>query len=133
MAGVGIQGDVGDHAQFREAGLQTGHGAGRQTLRVVGLGCVQALELGVHHREQGHGRHAQLHAFLGHAIEPVQAHAPHAGHGGHVLDPVFPVQHENRQDQVGGGQGVFPHQAAGELVPAHAAHALAGESWTNQT
>jgi hypothetical protein len=69
-----------------------------------------------------------LYAFLGHAIEPVQAHAPNAGHGSHVFDPVFPVQHEHRQDQVGGSQGVLAHQAARELIAAHAPHALMGKT-----
>ena len=121
VAGERVQCHVAQHAQLREAVFQRTHGARHQAVGVGGLAAVGRLQLGRDHREQRDHWHAQLHALLGQAHQPVDREALHAGHAGHVLHPVMAVVHEHRQDQIAGVQVVLAYQGAGEGVAAQAA------------
>src|SRR5690606_29786084 len=61
--------------------------------------------------------------LLGHRQQRVERVAHHAGQRGHGLLYAFAFGHEDRVNQVVGGQRVLAHQAAREIVAAQAAGA----------
>ena len=131
--GVGIERHVGDDAELREFLLQRPHHARHEAFGVVRLFGELGLERLVDHREQGQCRHAELHRTLGRLQQQVEALALDAGHGTDFLDALLAIEHEHRVDEIIGGQRVLAHQAAGEVVAAHAAHAGAREVASGRT
>jgi hypothetical protein len=127
VRGEGVQRHVGEQAELGEALLEVAHGARHQAFGVGRLAAVGRLQRRFDDREQRHHRHAQRHALLGHREQPVDAHALHAGHAGHVLPLAVAVEQEDRQDQVLGGQAVLAHQRTGESVAAQAARPAGGK------
>jgi len=123
VAGVGIERHVGDHAQLRETRLERLHRTRHQPLGVPGLFGALGLARRVDHREQGERGHAELQRIFGNAQQFVDRHALDAGHRGHGLGARFAIEHEDRVDQIVGGQDVLAHQTAREIVTAHAPHA----------
>ena len=76
-------------------------------------------------REERDHRNAEFHALAGDLEEFVDAQAVDAGHGRNRLAKAGALDHEDRENQIVGGHDVFAHQAAGEVVMTHAAHANA--------
>ena len=123
VGGERVQGHVGDHAHLRHRLFDRPGGALGQPVRVPGFGAVQAFHRHRRDRKQGHGRDPQVRQLACFLAQQVHGHALDAGHRGHRFGVVFAVEDEHRVDQVVHGEGVFAHQAAGEIVLAHAAHA----------
>jgi hypothetical protein len=128
VRGEGIQRDVGDDPEGGEALLQRRHGPLGQAFRIPRLARVIGLAVRRHHRKQRDGRDAQFEAAFGGRQQAVDRHALDTRHGGHVFGGVVALEHEYRPDQVAGGQEGLAHQAAGELVGAHAPHADCGKA-----
>jgi hypothetical protein len=64
-----------------------------------------------------------LHAFFGDMQQQVQAHTVDTGHRSHRFTSLFTFEYEDRVDQIVHAQGMFAHQAAGEVITAKAARA----------
>src|SRR5690606_38291243 len=116
MSGEGVQGDVSDHPQLREARAQGASRALGNTVRVPGFGTVQGFLLDRGNREQRQRRNTQLDPRLRSFQQQVDRQALDARHRGHFFTTVLAVQHEHRQNQVVDGQYVFANQATREFV-----------------
>ena len=66
VAGEGVEGHIGHHAQIGKFFFQRLHHARHQAFAVGGFHAVGRFQAGVDDREQGHDGDAQLHAFFGH-------------------------------------------------------------------
>ena len=131
MAGVGVQGHVRHHAQFRETCLQRPHGAGHQAFRIGGQAAIRRLQVAGNGGKQCHDRNPAFHALLGNLQKLLDGVAMHAGHradryGFARGGPVVLVD-EDGVDQIVGSQVVFLHQAPGKVLPSVAAHPDGGE------
>jgi hypothetical protein len=54
VTGVGIERDVGHHAEFREGFLDCGNYTGHETVSVVGLFRTQTFQRRIDHRKNRH-------------------------------------------------------------------------------
>ena len=127
MTGERVECHIGHHAQFRKMLLQTFDHARHQTFGVGGFTTVRRFQRRVNHWKQGHHRNAQLDAFFGDRQQQIEAEPFNAGHRGHRFTLFLAIQHKHRVNQVIHAQGVFAHQAAGEVVAGQAAQACMGE------
>ena len=109
---IGIERHVRHHADIRHLRLDGAHRPADQIFRIPGLAGVLGAPLVRGVGKQRDGGNAQI-ARFGHGLhQPVDGHALHAGHGGHGLSAVFPLDDEDRPDQVIGRQHGFAHEAA---------------------
>ncbi len=122
MHGVRVERDIRDHTQRRDGFLECAYRTLHQPIGIVGLLGQQALGLCVYHREERDGRHAQGMHFTTLFHQQIDGATLDTGHAGHGFTTLSAFQHEDRQDEVIGRQLVFTHQAAREVVLAHAAH-----------
>ena len=132
MGGVGVESHIGDDAQLRVGRLQGAHDARHQAIVIPGGFGIQTLALLANHREQGDGRNAQRHQLGGLLQQQIQTQPLDAGHAGHRLAAVFPLQHEDRIDEIVDGQDIFPHQAAAEVMLAQTAWTAGGKGGGNK-
>ena len=114
VGGKGVQGHIGDHAQFRKRVLEGAHRPLRQSLRIVGLARVVGFLFRRRDREQRQGRDAEIVYFCRFEQQFIDAQALDARHGGHRLAPSLAFQDEHRIDQIIDGQPVFAHQPPGK-------------------
>ena len=128
VAGVGVERDVGDDAKFGELPLQRGDDTRHQTVRVPGFFRACGLERHVDDREQRQRRYAQTLCPFGGFQQVIEALPFDAGHRRDRFNAILAVEDEHRVDQIVGGQDMFSHQAAGEVIAAHPAHPRAGEA-----
>ena len=126
VRGVGIERDVGDHAQLRETLLERTHGALHQAFVIPGGDAIERLGLRRGHREQGECGDAQLAGLFGDLQQFVDRQAFDAGHRAHRR-AAGQFMDEDRVDEIVRGQHVFAHEAARELAAAHAAEAGIGK------
>lgn len=83
MAGVRVERNIRDDAQFGEAAFQCGNGARYQPVRVECFFSAQCFQIGAYYREQCQCGDTQLHAFFGHGEQQVERQPLNAGHGGY--------------------------------------------------
>ena len=112
VAGVGVERDVGHHAEFGKILFQRGNHARHQAIRIVGFARIQTLQRRIDHRKDRHHRDPQLHALLGILEQQVQSLALHPRHGLHILDFVAAFQHENRVDEICRCEYMLTHQVS---------------------
>ena len=112
MAGVRIQRDIGQDAQFREALFQFAHCAWHQSLRIDGFDAVWGLQGRINDWEQREHRNAELHAVFRDRQQQVDRQPLHTRHRGDGLALVFAIEDEDRINQVGGGDDVLSHHRA---------------------
>ena len=122
VASVGVERDIGHHAEFGEILLQCGDHARHEAVRVVGLACIQALQWRIDHRKDRHHRNTQLDALLSILEQQVQGFALHPRHGLDILCTVTAFQHEDRVDQIRRCEHMLTHQVPRKGIAAHAAH-----------
>jgi len=124
VAGVGIEGDVGDNADARHGGLDGPQRAAHQVFGILrfAAGSIAQVRVGV--GKQGEGRDAQTRRLFGRAHRLVHAETLHAGHGGHRFAYLFALAHENRPDQIVHRQRVLAHQPPAPVALAVAAQAM---------
>ena len=110
VAGEGIQRHVAEHADVGEFLLDRAHRLADQIVRVerLGTGLVAQGRLGI--GEQRDAGDLELHRPFGVAHRLIDGEPVDAGHRGDGRARVVAVDHEQRPDQVVGGQHVFPHQ-----------------------
>ena len=127
VAGVGIERNVGEHANAIAAGVA--HRLDRAAHKIVRgerLAPVVAALFGRRVGEQREARDAQRHRLFRARGDPVDRPARHAGQrADRLLDPV-PVGHEQRPDEIGGGQHGFAVERAAPAGRAGAAQAQGG-------
>ena len=110
VAGVGVERDVGDEAEFGEFLLDRPAGAADEVALVVGLGPVLVLEMRLGVGEEGDRGDVELHRALGLAhrlvdAEPLDARHCRNGHAG-----LLALDQEQRPDEVVGGQHLLADQ-----------------------
>ena len=123
VAGEGIERDVAEHAEAGKFLLDGAHRLAHQIVGVERLGAVLVAQRGLGIGKQRDAGDVQLHRALGVAHRLVDAEPVDAGHRGDAVALVVAVDHEQRPDQVVGGQDVFPHQPARPFGLAVAARA----------
>ncbi len=116
MAGVRIEGNVGDHAKSGELLLQGGHHVWHQAIGVIGFFRSRRLAAGVDHREQGQCRNAEGQCPLGCLQQLVQALPFDSRHGGDRLGTSDTSEHEHRVDQVIDVEARLARQATGSFL-----------------
>ena len=130
--GVGVQRDVGHHAQFGVGGFDRAHRARDEAVRVVSGGGVRAFVFGTDDGKRRYRRNAERDQLRAFGEQQIDGKAVHAGHGWHRLALAFALTDKDGQDEIGGAQGGFAHQAAGEIVLAVAAFARQRERLRGQ-
>ncbi|EKY04640.1 hypothetical protein HMPREF9120_02168, partial [Neisseria sp. oral taxon 020 str. F0370] len=125
MHGIGVERDVGHDAQFGKPLAQGADNGGHEAFGVVGFFGGGGFVAGNDGKQREHGN-AEFDGFFGGKKQFVEALAFHAGHGRDVFFLSAAFEYEHRVNQVVGGKRVFAHEAAGEVVFAHAAHAGGG-------
>ncbi len=110
VAGIGIKGDIGHHAEFREVLFYLGDNLGHQAVRVVRFARIQAFQPGIYHREDRHRRYPQLQALLGIPEQKIQGLALHPWHGFYILDPIASLKNKNRIDEICRSEYMLSHQ-----------------------
>ena len=123
VAGVGIQGRVGDDPKVRARRLHRRDALRDEPMRVDGLGAIRRFEIVLHVREQRHGRNSQVHAALRVFHQLIDAEPLDPWHRLDRLAPPLAVDDEHRIDEIVDGQRRLAHQATGEVVAAVAPHA----------
>ena len=101
-----------------------------QAVGIEGLVSQQALALGGNHRKQRQRRDSECMDRPGLLDQQVDAQAFDTGHGGDRFALAAALEYEHRIDEVIRADPGLAHQAAREVVTAHAAHAgvgIAGE------
>jgi hypothetical protein len=126
VAGVGIERDVGDHAELGVFALERAHRALHQTVVVPGLVRVQRLRLQGRHGEQRERGDSQRVRLAGGAKQLVDAEPLDTRHRGHGLAGALALAHEHGPDQVVRGKHRLAHQPAREGIAAHAPQAGIG-------
>ena len=71
VAGIRVQRDVGDDAEFGKTGFQRGDGTGDQTIGVERFFRAQGFQTGINNRKQRQRGDAQLHALLRHRQQQI--------------------------------------------------------------
>ncbi len=123
VAGVGIEGDIGDQAELREPALEEPERAADEVLRVPGLAAVLGLGVRRGHRKERHGRDAGLEHPLGRAQDAIRAVAHDPRHGADALLVIAAIHDEDRQDEIGGAHTVLGDQPPAPVGAAQAARA----------
>ncbi len=111
MAGIGIERNIRDDAQFGKTAFQCCNGARHQTIRVERLFRTQAFQTRINDGEQRQSRNAQSHAILSHRQQQIDRKPLDAGHGTHRFTPVLAIQNKHRINQIIGRECVLTHQA----------------------
>ncbi len=102
VAGVGIERDVGDHAELGMRVLERAHRALHQAVGIPGFVGALAFRCVADHREQRDRGNAQLvHACRG-LDEQIDTDPFDAGHGLDRLALLFAIEHEHRVDEIVG-------------------------------
>ncbi len=124
---VRIECHVGQYAEFGEALLDGLDRARHQAFGIEGLAPVRGFEWRGDHRKERHHRDSERNALVGDRQQLVDRHAFDTRHRDDGVAPSFAFHDEHRVDEVADGDLVLPHQAAGEVVAAHAPHANGGK------
>ncbi|MNH12251.1 hypothetical protein D3C79_717870 [compost metagenome] len=111
-----VQGNVGDHPQFREPLTQSTGGTLGDTVGVPGFGAIQGLLLHRGHREQGQGRNPEVYPLLRSFQQQVDGQTLDARHRGDFFAAVFAIEDKHREDQVIDSQNIFANQTTGKVV-----------------
>ena len=127
VARVGIEGHVADDAQ-RVATLLANrpHRAAGEVFRIEGMSRIVGLPRWLHHGKDRDRRNAEPQSFTGGADDALNRQpldARHARHGQRHLV----VVHEQRPDEIGGGERGLGDGASQPVVPPHAAEAGVGK------
>ncbi len=127
VRGIGIERDVGQHADLRRGVLGRPDRAADQIVGVERLARVVAAQLGRRVGEQGDAGNAEVARFPRPLADPVDRPARDAGQGrDRLLDPL-PFGDEQRPDQVRRGQHRLGDQRAAPGGGAGAAQAKGGK------
>jgi hypothetical protein len=133
VVGELVQAQVGhDHGRVAELGAQAGEGPVEDPVRVGRAGAHGVLVLG--HAEQHHPADAALGRLGRGAHEGVHRVLLDAGHRADRAVLARALAHEHGQHEVGGAQGVLPHEGAHRGAAAEAAGPVerAGEGRAGQ-
>ena len=125
VARVRVERDVGQDAQFGEVLLQFAHGARDQSVRRSSPHGRRASSARV--RSTGNSASTGMPSSTHSSATPISRStdsAFDARHRRHGLPHVHAFDDENRIDQIVRGEDVFAHQAAREVVAAHAARTV---------
>jgi hypothetical protein len=71
VAGVGVECDIGHHAQLGKMFFQRTHHVWHQSVWVGGLSTVRCFEVTADDGKQSHHRNAQFDAFFGHGQQQI--------------------------------------------------------------
>ena len=83
MAGVRIEGDVGEEHQLGHRRLDRPHGAQHQALGIQRLASIRSLEFAGCDRKKGYASNAQFEEFPRLADQVVEVEPEDPGHGSH--------------------------------------------------
>ncbi len=129
VAGVGVERDVGQDAEFGKALLQFAHRARHQALRDWSLRCRPAFSAcgSMTGNSASTGIPSATQSSATASSRSTDSRST-PGIEADLLALVLSVQNEDRVDQVGRRHRVFAHQGAGKGVAPHAAHAEGGKA-----
>ena len=124
VAGVGVEGDVGDEAELREFALDRAAGPADEIALVESLAAALVLEARLGVGEERDRRNAELDRPPGLAHRLIDAEPVDARHRGDRNALLLAIDEEERPDQVVRGQHVFRDQPPRPFRLAVAARAL---------
>ncbi|MNZ74447.1 hypothetical protein D3C78_928960 [compost metagenome] len=116
VGGEWVQGNVGDHPQFRETLTQGTSGTLGNTVGIPGFGAVEGFLFHRGYREQREGRNAQFYPLLRSFQQQVDGQTLDARHRGDFFAAVFAIEDKHREDQVIDSQNIFANQTTGKVV-----------------
>ncbi len=128
VIGIGIEGDIAQHADPGRCLLDGAHGAADEIVGIGGLAPVGRLQLGIGLREQGDDRNAEAlrPRCAASAIRSTLSRST-PGMAATGSRRSCAVDHEERPDEIGRRQRGFRHQAAGPVLAPQAAHPQRGK------
>ena len=126
MAGVGIERNVGEHADLGTAGLDCSDRAAHQIIGVERLLTAPAATLGLSIRKQREARNTEACGLFCSCCEKIDRQPLDARHGANRLSDARSFGDEKRPDQVGGRQPVLGDEGARPGVRAAAAGTKGG-------
>ena len=100
VAGVGVEGDIGEQAQLREVLFKAGDDSRNQSFGVDGLGTIERFERRIDDGKQRHHRDAELNALARHLQNRVGRVAMHAWHRRDRLTHACAFDNKNRINQI---------------------------------
>ena len=129
VAGVGIERDVGQHAdRIAERVLDRRGRAAHQIVGIERFGAVLAAPVGLRIGKEGETGDARVDRIARARNEQVDRPSRHAGQAGDRFFDTVARTDEQRPDQIGGGQLRLAHHRAAPRGSAGAAQAQVGES-----
>jgi hypothetical protein len=126
VAGVRVERDVGDDAEFGLRALERAYRALDQPVRIPGFIGGIALAVRADYREQRDRGDTECGDFIGLFEQQIDADALDARHRFDRFTLLFAVEDEHRVNEVVGAETMLAHQAPREIVSTHAAFAGIG-------
>ena len=127
VAGVGVQRDIGDHAQVWKVVFQRPHDRWHKAIWVERFFAPGGFQRCLDHGKQRNCRNPQGSGFLAYRQELVEGQSFDTGHRRYCFAALFTRQNEHGIDEISRCQNRFAHQVAQKAGATQAAHTALGE------